>query len=167
MTLNGSGGRGAGSNHGVSLSSTAITSTGDLSITTTATGKCNIGVYIAKESALSAATMSIIGTGGRGSGRSNGIGITKSSLTTASGDLPLTGTARSNTGGVKNIGVSLFSSVSLISAGAIDITGTGGGGSKFNYGVYMHRDITAAGANVTGTAGSGTGSKAKAGDFFA
>ncbi|MCB1086459.1 MAG: hypothetical protein KDM63_05400, partial [Verrucomicrobiae bacterium] len=172
VTISGTGGRGDGKNHGVALyAGTLGSARGAVSLTGVAsslsTGKGNVGVLIQKRARIDGASLSIVGTGGRGSGGCQGVSITGGTLRATSGALTIAGTARSSTTGLSNIGVLIQNKVTLSATGGVlSISGTGGGGSRYNHGVCMTKQITAPGADVTGIKGSGAKSLAQAGDFF-
>ncbi|MCB1086669.1 MAG: hypothetical protein KDM63_06460, partial [Verrucomicrobiae bacterium] len=171
LLAEGTGGRGNGKNLGTGIYSTTMISGNALtSITGTAssltTGLGNIGVDIQKNSKIEGATLSLVGTGGRGTSRNVGVWVIGGSLKATAGTAAITGNALSSTTGYNNIGVIIDNRVTVSGTGGIDILGTGGGGTKFNHGVMMQRSITATGANVVGAKGSGSTSKDTFGDFF-
>lgn len=149
----------------------AVTGTGSISGTT---GVFNSGINMSGGGIDTVVgNITLNGTGGTGTTYNEGLRIVGATLqSTSGGTLSLTGTALNGpapdpiTTGVLNTGVYL-SSVTLDSSGSIGVTGTGGGGTFFNHGVFMQNIMTPGTVPVpVGTVGAGSLSLATTGNFF-
>jgi len=182
ITLVGTGGSGTSSNQGVVIHSTdsAITSVdGDISITGqggAGSEAANIGVFVFSGASIQstgttsdAATITISGTGGSGTASNIGVSIhsTDAQVTTVQGDISITGQGGSGTGN-GNLGVQLYDGGTVSSTGIgadapdILITGTGGSGQQYNYGIHIDQDGSAVRAVegavlLNGFGGTGSG----------
>ncbi len=155
VTVTGTGGNASSQNNdGVHLTNGTLTSSGgNVSVTGTGGGAAstiagrNYGVYVESSGLISAAgtgTVTVQGTGGMGQQGGNlGIYLNASSVTSANGNIQLTGTAGANnslTSAGQNYGV-LLETASLVSAGGtgtVSVQGTSSINSiGQNYGIFI------------------------------
>ncbi|WP_197998444.1 tandem-95 repeat protein, partial [Gimesia aquarii] len=178
ITIDGTGGTGTVNNHGVFLANTASVTSTDGAILLTGEGgngtvTGNYGVVISNNSlvtslgtGINAATIAIDGTGGSGTSNNYGINLNNSSVTSADGNISLTGQGGSGTE-ISNIGVFIDNSGLVSSTGTgpdaatITINGTAGTGTNDNHGVLLNSiSITSVEGDISLTGqggGSGTG----------
>ena len=177
ITLDGTG-NGGSDNYGVYVEdagTTISTLDGDIQITgqgPVSTGGGNVGIHLFGSSVSSTGTganagaITMNGTGGGGTDQAIGIlHSTGAVISSAEGDITLTGTAGSGTG-TQAVGIVLYNGADINSTGAgagaanISLIGTGGtaaGGA--NEGIYQFTsaDVTSAGpATITYTGQAGT-----------
>lgn len=157
ITINATGGNNKQINYGfVATSNTLITSIdGDISITGTGgsdgSGADNSGIYILAGSDIIstgtseyAAKITLVGTGGDGTSTNYGVHITSSGtiISSAYGDISITGNGGSDGSGDDNYGIYLQNGADIISTGTdanaatITLNGTGGAGRDTNYGIF-------------------------------
>ncbi len=182
ITITGTGGAGTNNNYGVYLdgSTTDVTSVaGDITITGTGgngSGSHNYGVFVNLIETISstgtgndAAKITITGTGGAGTNNNYGVYLLGSTtdVTSVAGDIAITGVG-GNGSSDSNFGVYVTGIETISSAGTgsdaakITITGTGGAGTDYNYGVLLSgstTDVTSVEGDITitGAGGAGTG----------
>jgi len=136
------GGAGNGSlNHGIDIGSGVVRSTGTGNIVLSGQGARGGNGINGNKSTISSATGNLLLTGNSGVGAKNsrGIDLLRSVLNSSGGgDITARGTAHPNSNGMGNIGVSIEFST-LGTSGRFQISGTGGGGSAKNHGVYLNK----------------------------
>ena len=151
IAFNGVGGGGKNNNEGLKLSGDIRSTVGDLTVNGLAradtSGSRNNGLYIKGDLRATNGNVLIDGTGGGGRDRNIGAYLFRSTLRALGGNLEINGTARSTTGGVGNLGINL-TSTQASAAHNSSVAGTGGGGTKSNVGIYLHK-----GGVASGTAG--------------
>jgi hypothetical protein len=178
VSLNGTGGSGQDSNHGVILSDpgTAVTTVnGIISITGAGagTGNNNDGIIALGGAVIGATGTGIVqlnGTGGNGTDHNTGVLLSSTQVTTAGGDLTVTG----NAGGDGGIGVEISAAtLDCSSNGNLKVTGNGAPGTLVpgapvtsdDFGVYVHNASTVR-AEGSGTLTlNGTGGQGQAFNF--
>ena len=173
ITVNGKGGAGINRNAALTFHrSTLIATTGNVElsgqVSVLALGSRNHGVELNSALVQSAGDTRIFGVSGSGTRHNQGVRIERTSIEAGpAADIDISGTARGRTTANWNVGVYLFNRVSM-SAANLELDGTGGGGSGFNHGVFMHRRITTetGNNNIAGLEGVGETSENTAGDFF-
>lgn len=184
ISIKGTGGTGLNRNMGVRIASGAdVTSKdGDIDIEGqggTNTGTLNLGVLLGSDASVTssgttagAAKITIKGTAGTGTSRNSGVWIGNSvEVTTAFGDIAITGNSKPATGAL-NMGVFLTTGATVSSTGTgssaanIAITGTGGGtgnASNRNDGVRVRGNnskIKSVDGDIRITGDSGVGKSA-------
>ena len=172
MSLTGTGGGSGSYNRGVSLAFSFVDSgSGTLSVLGTGSasgaGHYNQGVWMQGGRLDSGSSLSLTGLGGTGGSYNHGVQLVSAALE-ASGVLGVTGTASASTLGMQNMGVQAFGIATLNGGAGSFVTGTGGGGSSANHGVFLNLSgltTTLAEGDVSGTAGGGA-SLDRAGTFF-
>jgi len=170
LTITGTGGTGSSLNHGVYLlAMTASGNAGATQLTGTAhsstSGMLNTGVYL-QSSQTSGTTLDVLGTGGGGTTLNQGIRLNGGSAQATGGNASFTGQARSTTSGTSNSGVHM-QGAAIGSTGTTTVTGTGGGGTGLNHGIYMQA-ITPTGIFTTtgSTTDGNANSEDETGNFF-
>ena len=172
LSLEGAGGGGTGLGYGIyALSSTLNGNAGATTLLGTAsasaTGSLNAGVLL-QSSTTSGATVSVTGTGGGGT-LAQGIRMVGGSATATGGALSFAGVALGTATGAWNAGIYVLNAT-LDGGGGSLLSGTGGGGTLANHGVYLQGITTGtlAPANAAGTAGApgAPSSLDTAGNFF-
>lgn len=178
VLIDGTGGTGTVNNHGVFLANAALITSTDGAISLTGQGgngtvTGNNGVIIDNSSSVSsvgsgtnAATITINGTGGSGTSDNYGVRLNNASVTSADGDILLTGQGGAGAG-ISNIGVFIDNSGLVSSTGTgpdaatITINGTAGTGTNNNHGVLLNSiSITSIKGDISLVGqggGSGTG----------
>jgi len=161
-------GSGTNGNFGVHLSAVTARANEDarlLGVSNSMTsGRDNFGLFLDRSSLTTGLLSDIAGTGGGGSNGNYGVSIVRGAVLSGT-TTDILGVAHGSTSGKGNSGVSIYNGVMLEGPTGLSIDGTGGGGTRTNYGVFMNKNITAPGANVTGTSTDGV-SDDEAGDFF-
>lgn len=150
LTVEGTGGNGTTTNEGVRISGAAAVtaSAAGVSIKGTARGNAsgNVGIRVLGAAVVSttgtgalAGTITLNGTGGKGTGGNYGVQIqqTGSQVATADGSISVTGLGQSDGTGNSNYGVLIEAIVSAGGAGTLTILGTGGAGVDANHGVFV------------------------------
>ncbi|TAN53530.1 MAG: filamentous hemagglutinin N-terminal domain-containing protein, partial [Methylococcaceae bacterium] len=172
LTLNGTAGSGTSGNDGVDIDvdsgtpliASMVTTSGALNITgsspgnTSATDNSGIDLGSAR---LSAGSMTLIGTGGRGTNYNRGIDLWAENATlggvqlTTAGAMSLTGQGGVSATGTDNDGISLGSSTLNSGTGNLTLSGTGGGGTDYNTGVYLYGSQLSSGGGALTVTGHG------------
>ncbi|MDB5389867.1 MAG: hypothetical protein JWM11_5513, partial [Planctomycetaceae bacterium] len=171
VTINGTGGSGAGSDVGTWITSSGqVASTlGDIQITGqggSGTGRYHHGVNLQGGGTIvssGTAKITVDGTGGSGVGEAIGVYVveTNSGIQSVNGDIQITG--HGGSGGNANIGVGVQTGGFIKSTGTarVMMNGTGGTGTDSNYGVriygsdsFVHSD--AGDIQITGQGGAGS-----------
>jgi hypothetical protein len=167
VTLNGTGGQGTDANYGVQVvdaNSLVTSAKGNIQITgqgsTTATGAFNEGVLLfnggqvtSTGTGAGAATVTLMGTAGKGTTSNYGVNVAGAGtlVTSVDGNIQITGQGGNGTT-TFNEGILLLGQGRVTSTGAATITlnGTGGSGTDSNFGV----SIEGAGTLVTSVNGN-------------
>ena len=171
VTLHGTGGSGAGNDHGIYLANAGTTISSiegavDLTgIGGNSTVCCNYGIYLANAAVISstgtgtnAATLDLDGTGGVSPSVNYGLYLIDAgtNVTSVDGDIHLIGQGGGNGTNIQNMGIFMHTSAAVTSTGtganAADILleGTGGSGTGLDNGIQL-RDlpqITAVDGNI-------------------
>jgi RHS repeat-associated protein len=174
ITLNGTGGTGSSTNHGVFVSgvNTKVSSvSGAINITGNGgdgSGASNYGILVSGQAAVEStgATITLTGTGGNGTGLNFGVRLANANtkVSSASGAIEITGTggdgSSSNNYGIDVSLGALVESTGLTSGATINLVGIGGNGSIHNYGVNLsdpNTTVTSVSGTIAviGTGGSG------------
>ncbi|WP_171187690.1 tail fiber protein, partial [Alienimonas chondri] len=176
VSVTGTGGDGEDFNYGVYVVGTdsAVSSVGG-GVTVTGTGgsneqadsNSNYGVYVINGGVIAdtaAGLVSVAGTGGAGEDGNHGVFVfgTDAAVRSAGGGVTVAGTGGSGglAGSELNHGVYLLDgTIADTAAGLVSVTGTGGAGDDFNYGVLVSGTTSTVsskggGVTVTGTGGS-------------
>jgi hypothetical protein len=168
LNLVGNAGTGTSGNFGVYLNGVTAAGGDETFVSglarTANTGSNNYGIYLNRSDVSGTNLLSVDGTGGGGKSNNWGTRIIGGTLSSAD-HTDIDGMADAGTMGTGNSGVYIFNGVTLIGTNLLEIDGTGGGGTRSNFGLFMSRNITADGAIVNGTA-TDTVSDDEAGDFF-
>jgi len=145
ITLDGTGGNGTSGNIGVrlELAGTLVTSAdGDISVTGQGghgSSSDNYGIYMVTDADITstgtggnAATITLNGTGGNGTSSNYGIRLTNSGtlVSSADGDITLTGIGAAGASGTGNDGIRLDTDPDILSTGAAEISLTGTAGAN-------------------------------------
>lgn len=169
IAIQGKGGIGTSSNHGVSLHGTVRSVAGDIAVAGqggSGSEGSNIGVRavsgVLESTGISkadAAKITIDGTGGQGGWRN--FGVYTGTVRSVAGDIAMTGLGGDGPGGF-NVGSYLLNSVkstgtSQSDAAHITIKGNGGNGTNYNYGVWVARGSVLADAGDILAEGKGGG----------
>ena len=168
LNLVGNAGTGTSSNYGAYVARVTATGGDETSVSgfarSATSSSNNYGLYLNKSNISGPNLVNIDGTGGGGKSNNWGTRIIGGTVDSAV-QTDIDGTANAGTTGTANSGVYIFNSVTLTGTNILEIDGTGGGGARSNFGVFMNKRITAVGAIVNGTATDGV-SDGEAGDFF-
>ena len=146
---------------GVNSSATTITGVANAG----AGGSFNVGTSL-QYATVVGSTLNVNGTGGGNGGSNRGVYILGGSATAASGAMTVIGSSNSTVGSTNN-GVEI-QNATIGGSASTSITGSGGGGSDYNHGIFMNA-ITTFGVTpftANGTGGTGTNSEDETGDFF-
>ena len=171
VTVNGTGGAGNATNHGVWVLDTGSfiqSKTGEIKVTGQAGsgGTNNAGVLVSgggKILPTGSANVTIDGKGGAGTDSNFGVWVdgTGSLIATTTGDIDITGRGGDGTSFNAGVIARLGGAIAPTSTGSITIKGTGGAGTESNFGVWVFTagsTIAALGGDIsiTGIGGNGT-----------
>lgn len=171
VSLDGTGGGAVGSstNYGVLIDNTnskVSSIDGDITVVGQGGGQGGtaVGVYLNDNAQIEStgnATITVNGTGGGGSGTNNNYGVyingtTDTKITSATGNINVTGHGGDTVSGVNNYGMLLQNGGRITSTGtaALSLSGTGGVGSNQSAGVVIDGSnsiVTSAGGNISVT----------------
>lgn len=136
-------------NHGIVISSSTVRSTGSGNVDATGLGRrTGTGILVAKSTITSAGgDIDLTGTGGLGNKNARGLSVVHSTLRSTGGG-DITARGNANPNTTGVGNAGAFIDLSTLgTTGQFRVIGTGGGGAAKNHGVYMNK-ITRIGASI-------------------